>query len=157
MRYSISDTAEYGDYTRGPKVIDDHVRQNMKQVLQNIRSGAFAREWILENQAGRPSFLALRRQNAEHMIEKVGADLRGMMPWLKPSKQQPAAPAPVQPMLAQQQPPDEPAQPIQQAPATPAPVAPAPSSMPPTLPITGFGSMSSNEPPHNDTDQRPSF
>ena len=54
MRYSISDTAEYGDYTRGPKIIDDHVRQNMKQVLQNIRSGAFAREWILENQAGRP-------------------------------------------------------------------------------------------------------
>jgi ketol-acid reductoisomerase len=83
MRYSISDTAEYGDYTRGPKVIDDHVRQNMKQVLQNIRSGAFAREWIIENMAGRPSFLALRKQNAEHMIEKVGAELRGMMPWLQ--------------------------------------------------------------------------
>ncbi len=83
MRYTISDTAEYGDYTRGPKVIDEHVRQNMKQVLQNIRSGAFAREWILENQAGRPSFNALRRQNAEHMIETVGADLRAMMPWLK--------------------------------------------------------------------------
>ena len=83
MRYSISDTAEYGDYTRGPKIIDDHVRQNMKQVLQNIRSGAFAREWVLENQAGRPSFLALRRQNADHMIEKVGAELRGMMPWLQ--------------------------------------------------------------------------
>jgi ketol-acid reductoisomerase len=82
MRYSISDTAEYGDYTRGPKVIDEHVRQNMKQILQNIRSGAFAREWIIENQAGRPSFLALRRQNADHMIEKVGAELRGMMPWL---------------------------------------------------------------------------
>ena len=83
MRYTISDTAEYGDYTRGPKVIDEHVRQNMKQVLQNIRSGAFAREWILENQAGRPSFNALRRQNAEHMIETVGAELRSMMPWLK--------------------------------------------------------------------------
>ena len=83
MRYTISDTAEYGDYTRGPKVIDDHVRQNMKQVLQNIRSGAFAREWILENQAGRPSFNALRRQNAEHMIETVGSELRAMMPWLK--------------------------------------------------------------------------
>jgi ketol-acid reductoisomerase len=83
MRYTISDTAEYGDYTRGPKVIDEHVRQNMKQVLQNIRSGAFAREWILENQAGRPSFYALRRQNAEHMIETVGAELRAMMPWLK--------------------------------------------------------------------------
>jgi len=84
MRYSISDTAEYGDYTRGPRVIDDHVRGNMKQILANIRSGAFAREWILENQAGRPSFLALRRQNQEHIIERVGADLRGMMPWLKP-------------------------------------------------------------------------
>jgi ketol-acid reductoisomerase len=83
MRYTISDTAEYGDYTRGPKIIDDHVRQNMKQVLQNIRSGAFAREWILENQAGQPSFRALRRQNADHMIEKVGAELRGMMPWLQ--------------------------------------------------------------------------
>jgi ketol-acid reductoisomerase len=83
MRYSISDTAEYGDYTRGPKVIDDHVRQNMKQVLANIRNGAFAREWVLENQAGRPSFYALRKQNADHMIEKVGSELRGMMPWLK--------------------------------------------------------------------------
>ncbi len=83
MRYSISDTAEYGDYTRGPKIIDDHVRQSMKQVLQNIRSGAFAREWIIENQAGRPSFLALRRQNAEHPIEQVGKELRAMMPWLQ--------------------------------------------------------------------------
>ena len=83
MRYSISDTAEYGDYTRGPRVIDDHVRQQMKQVLNNIRSGAFAREWIIENQAGRPSFLALRRQNQEHIIERVGAELRGMMPWLQ--------------------------------------------------------------------------
>ena len=82
MRYSISDTAEYGDYTRGPKVIDDHVRQQMKQILANIRSGAFAREWIIENQAGRPSFLALRRQNAEHPIEKVGKELRDMMPWI---------------------------------------------------------------------------
>jgi len=83
MRYSISDTAEYGDYTRGPKVIDDHVRQSMKQILGNIQSGAFAREWILENQAGRPSFMALRRQNAEHPIEQVGKDLRSMMPWLQ--------------------------------------------------------------------------
>jgi len=82
MRYSISDTAEYGDYTRGPRIIDDHTRNNMKQVLNNIQSGAFAREWILENQAGRPSFLALRRQNAEHMIEQVGSQLRSMMPWL---------------------------------------------------------------------------
>jgi ketol-acid reductoisomerase len=83
MRYTISDTAEYGDYTRGPRVIDDHVRQQMKQILNNIRSGAFAREWIIENQAGQPSFLALRRQNQEHMIERVGAELRGMMPWLQ--------------------------------------------------------------------------
>jgi ketol-acid reductoisomerase len=83
MRYSISDTAEYGDYTRGPKVIDNHVRQSMRQVLSNIQSGAFAREWVLENQASRPSFLALRKQNAEHPIEKVGKELRSMMPWLQ--------------------------------------------------------------------------
>ena len=83
MRYTISDTAEYGDYTRGPKVIDDHVKQSMKQILGNIQSGAFAREWILENQAGRPSFMALRKQNAEHQIEQVGAELRAMMPWLR--------------------------------------------------------------------------
>ncbi len=83
MRYSISDTAEYGDYTRGPKVIDDHVKASMKQILGNIQSGSFAREWILENQAGRPSFMALRRQNAEHPIEQVGKGLRDMMPWLQ--------------------------------------------------------------------------
>ncbi len=83
MRYTISDTAEYGDYTRGPKVIDDRVRQSMKQILGNIQSGAFAREWILENQAGRPSFMALRKQNAEHPIEQVGKELRAMMPWLQ--------------------------------------------------------------------------
>ena len=83
MRYSISDTAEYGDYTRGPRVIDNHVRQTMRQILANIQSGAFAREWILENQAGRPSFLALRQQNAEHPIEKIGKELRAMMPWLQ--------------------------------------------------------------------------
>jgi ketol-acid reductoisomerase len=163
MRYSISDTAEYGDYTRGPKIIDDHVRQNMKQVLQNIRSGAFAREWIIENQAGRPSFLALRRQNSEHMIEKVGAELRAMMPWLKPTKQQAAAPVPSTPAPAQsfsmqtQQPsPVQPAQPAQQEPASAPPTTPA--SMPPTLPVTGFGSMGSNEPPRsNDSGNRPSF
>ena len=83
MRYTISDTAEYGDYTRGPKVIDDRVKQSMKQILGNIQSGAFAREWILENQAGRPSFMALRKQNAEHPIEQVGKELRAMMPWLQ--------------------------------------------------------------------------
>jgi ketol-acid reductoisomerase len=83
MRYTISDTAEYGDYTRGPRIIDQHVRENMRQVLREIQDGSFAREWILENQAGRPSFLALRRMEAEHPIEQVGEELRGMMSWLK--------------------------------------------------------------------------
>ncbi len=83
MRYTISDTAEYGDYTRGPRVIDAHVRENMRQILGEIQDGTFAREWVLENQAGRPSFLAQRRLNAEHPIEEVGEELRGMMSWLK--------------------------------------------------------------------------
>ena len=83
MRYTISDTAEYGDYTRGPRVIDEHVRQTMREILGEIQDGTFAREWILENQAGRPSFLAQRRIQAEHPIEEVGAELRGMMSWLK--------------------------------------------------------------------------
>jgi ketol-acid reductoisomerase len=83
MRYTISDTAEYGDYTRGPRIIDEHVRDNMRQVLIEIQDGSFAREWILENQAGRPSFLAMRRMGAEHPIEEVGSELRAMMPWLK--------------------------------------------------------------------------
>ncbi len=82
MRYTISDTAEYGDYTRGPRIIDDHVRENMRQTLREIQDGTFAREWVLENQAGRPSFLAMRRMNAEHPIEQVGEELRGMMSWL---------------------------------------------------------------------------
>ena len=83
MRYTISDTAEYGDYTRGPRVIDEHVRDTMRQILGEIQDGTFAREWILENQAGRPSFLAMRRMEAEHPIEAVGEELRGMMSWLK--------------------------------------------------------------------------
>ena len=83
MRYTISDTAEYGDYTRGPRVIDEHVRQTMREILGEIQDGTFAREWILENQAGRPSFLAQRRIQAEHPIEEVGEELRGMMSWLK--------------------------------------------------------------------------
>ena len=83
MRYSVSDTAEYGDYTRGPMVIDDHVRGTLKSILAAIQDGTFAKEWILENQAGRPSFNALRRQNAEHPVEQVGAELRSMMSWLK--------------------------------------------------------------------------
>ena len=86
MRYSISDTAEYGDYTSGPKVIDARVRETMEQVLERIQNGDFAREWILENQAGRPAFNAMRRRDAEHPIEQVGAELRSMMAWLKSKK-----------------------------------------------------------------------
>lgn len=83
MRYSVSDTAEYGDYTRGPRVIDELVRDEMRQILAEIQSGSFAREWILENQAGRPVYNALKRMEAEHQIEVVGERLRSMMPWLK--------------------------------------------------------------------------
>ncbi|HEX75591.1 MAG TPA: ketol-acid reductoisomerase [Dehalococcoidia bacterium] len=83
MRYSVSDTAEYGDYTRGPRVIDDMVKDEMRQILAEIQDGTFAKEWILENQAGRPSFNASRRKETEHEIEIVGNKLRGMMPWLK--------------------------------------------------------------------------
>ncbi|MDN5348577.1 MAG: ketol-acid reductoisomerase [Clostridia bacterium] len=83
MRYSISDTAEYGDYTRGPRVIDDHVRQTMKQILKEVQDGTFAQEWILENKAGRPKYTAMKRRAEEHLIEKVGDQLRAMMPWLK--------------------------------------------------------------------------
>jgi ketol-acid reductoisomerase len=83
MRYSVSDTAEYGDYTRGPRIIDDLVREEMRQILAEIQDGSFATEWILENQAGRPSFNAMKRMDAEHPIEIVGKKLRNMMPWLK--------------------------------------------------------------------------
>ncbi|MBC8275395.1 MAG: ketol-acid reductoisomerase [Chloroflexi bacterium] len=83
MRYSVSDTAEYGDYTRGPRVIDDLVKDKMRQILAEVQSGSFAREWILENQAGRPVYNALKRMDAEHEIEIVGKKLRDMMPWLK--------------------------------------------------------------------------
>ncbi len=83
MRYSVSDTAEYGDYTRGPRVIDDMVKDEMEQILAEIQDGSFAKEWILENQAGRPVYNALKRMDEEHLIEEVGAELRQMMPWLK--------------------------------------------------------------------------
>lgn len=82
MRYSISDTAEYGDLTRGPRVVTEETKAEMKRILGEIQSGKFASEWVLENQAGRPHFEALRRQGAEHPIESVGAELREMMPWL---------------------------------------------------------------------------
>jgi ketol-acid reductoisomerase len=86
MRYSVSDTAEYGDYTRGPRVIDDRVRAEMRKILHEIQIGQFAREWVLENQANRASFLATRRMEAEHQIEEVGKRLRAMMSWIKPPR-----------------------------------------------------------------------
>ncbi len=83
MRYSVSDTAEYGDYTRGPMVIDDKVKENMRKVLAKVQDGSFAREWITENDEGRPRFNRLRKENDEHPIEKVGKELRDMMSFLK--------------------------------------------------------------------------
>ena len=84
MRYSVSDTAEFGDYTAGPKIITDEVRENMRQLLKDIQEGTFARTWILENQAGRPNFYSMRKREREHLVEKVGRELRRMMPWLNP-------------------------------------------------------------------------
>jgi ketol-acid reductoisomerase len=83
MRYSISDTAEYGDLTRGPRIITSETRQEMKKILTEIQDGTFAREWLLENQAGRPHFNALQKKGKEHPIETVGKKLRSMMPWMK--------------------------------------------------------------------------
>jgi ketol-acid reductoisomerase len=83
MRYSISDTAEFGDYMTGRRIIPDATRAEMRQILAEIQSGEFAKKWILENQANRPVFNAMRKREAEHQIEKVGKDLRAMMPWLK--------------------------------------------------------------------------
>ena len=86
MRYSVSDTAEYGDYSRGPRIITDETKDEMWRILTEIQDGSFAREWILENQAGKPHFNALRRIEAGHPIEMVGDELRGMMSWLKKPK-----------------------------------------------------------------------
>jgi len=82
MRYSVSTTAEYGDYTRGKRIITDETRWEMKQILEEVQSGEFAREWILENKAGRPVFRAAQRREAEHPINEVGERLRKMMTWL---------------------------------------------------------------------------
>ena len=87
MHYSISDTAEYGDYTRGPRVITDTTRAEMKKILGEIQSGEFAKEWIAENDNGRPNFNRYRDETAKLQIEKVGAELRGMMPWISAGKQ----------------------------------------------------------------------
>ena len=83
MRDSISNTAEYGDYTRGSRVVTDATRAEMRKILREIQSGQFAREFVLENQAGKPGFTAMRRQEAEHPVEEVGKDLRAMFSWLK--------------------------------------------------------------------------
>jgi ketol-acid reductoisomerase len=83
MRYSVSDTAEYGDLSRGKRIVTEETRATMKQILEEVQSGAFAREWILENQAGRPMFNALRNRERSHLIEQVGKKLRAMMPFLE--------------------------------------------------------------------------
>ncbi len=86
MRYSISNTAQYGDLTRGPRVISPDVKERMKECLYEIQSGQFANEWMLENKANCPNFHALTRMGAEHPIEEVGGKLRGLMSWLGNNK-----------------------------------------------------------------------
>jgi ketol-acid reductoisomerase len=89
MRYSISDTAEYGDMTRGTRVITPQTKDEMRKILGEIQSGAFAKEWIAENEAGRPNFNRLREESAKHPIEEVGSQLRAMMPWISAGKTKP--------------------------------------------------------------------
>lgn len=86
MRYSISNTAEYGDYTRGPRIVTEETKAEMKKILDDIQSGRFTRDWMLECQAGQPSFKAMRRRSAEHQLEEVGGRLRAMMPWIAKNK-----------------------------------------------------------------------
>ncbi len=82
MRYSVSNTAEYGDYTRGPRIVTEETKAEMKKILAEIQNGEFARQWILENKAGAPAFKAIRRREREHPVEKVGKELRRMMSWI---------------------------------------------------------------------------
>jgi ketol-acid reductoisomerase len=89
MRYSISDTAEFGDYVSGPRIIDERTREEMRKILHEIQDGSFATRWIQENLAGRPSFNAMRHAGAQHQIEQVGRELRAMMPWLNPTAKKP--------------------------------------------------------------------
>jgi ketol-acid reductoisomerase len=84
MRYSVSDTAEYGDYVSGPRVVDERVKDSMRQILREIQDGSFAERWIDENSRGREAFLRMRQEHADHELEKVGTELRGMMSWLQP-------------------------------------------------------------------------
>jgi ketol-acid reductoisomerase len=83
MRYSVSDTAEYGDYTRGPRIIDDRVKAEMGRILSEIQSGSFAVEWVDEDDQGRPNFTRMREAGAKHPIEQTGKPLRRMMSWLR--------------------------------------------------------------------------
>jgi ketol-acid reductoisomerase len=87
MRHSVSDTAEYGDYSRGPRIVNEDTKREMKKILGEIQSGQFAREWVLENQANRAGFLAMRRRDADHQIEEVGKRLRAMMSWIQPPRE----------------------------------------------------------------------
>jgi ketol-acid reductoisomerase len=87
MRYSVSDTAEYGDLTRGPRIINDDVKKEMKKVLTEIQDGTFAAEWIQENEIGRPRYRELRDAGKKHPIEAIGAELRKMMPFVSAGKQ----------------------------------------------------------------------
>lgn len=83
MRHSVSDTAEFGDVTRGPRIVTENTKAEMKKILEEVQNGSFAKEWMLENQVNRPHFTALVKKDREHLIEKVGTELRAMMPWLK--------------------------------------------------------------------------
>ena len=83
MRYSVSNTAEYGDFTRGPRIVNEQTRAEMKRILADIQSGRFARDWMLENRVNQASFKAMRKKMSEHPIEEIGAKLRAMMPWIK--------------------------------------------------------------------------
>jgi ketol-acid reductoisomerase len=92
MRKRVSDTAKWGDVSRGPRVIDAHVKENMRQLLREIQSGQFAKEWIAEHEAGRPTFTRLMQQDDAHPIEQVGSRLRAMMPWIGDGAQRQATP-----------------------------------------------------------------
>jgi ketol-acid reductoisomerase len=91
MRYSVSDTAEWGDYVSGPRIVTDKTKAEMKKILAEIQNGKFAKEWIKENQTGRPRFNAMRQRDINHPIEKVGLKLRRMMPWLNPREVKPGS------------------------------------------------------------------
>jgi len=94
MRYSISDTAQFGDMTRGPRVVNEDTKKEMKKILDEIQTGTFAKEWILENRAGRPTFNALTKRDDNHLLEQVGKELRSMMSWVNQRQNAPVA-APV--------------------------------------------------------------